>query len=69
VRSGDGGSFAMVMYSKRVDALAAAAIVQAVRLDTSEAPQREIEAKRKQQADERLALDKARSVNAPNFRP
>jgi len=69
VRSGDGSSFGMVMYSKRLQALAAAAILEAVRLDATEAPQREIEAKRKQQGDDRLALEKARSVNAPNFRP
>ena len=69
VRSGYGDSFAMVMYSKRLDALAAAAIAEAARLDAAEAPERAIEAKRKQQDDDRLVLEKARSVNAPNFRP
>jgi hypothetical protein len=69
VRSGYGDSFALVMYSKRLDALAATAITEAVRLDTAEAPERASEATRKQQQDDRLALEKARSVNAPNFRP
>jgi hypothetical protein len=69
VRSGYGDSFAMVMYSKRLDALAAAAIAEAARLDATEAPERAIEATRKQQQDDRFALDKARLVNAPNFRP
>lgn len=69
VRSGYGDSFAMVMYSKRLAALAAAAITEAVRLDATEAPEREIQAKKKQQEDERVTLEKARSVNAPNFRP
>ena len=38
VRSGYGDSFALVMYSKRLDALAAAAITEAARLDATEAP-------------------------------
>jgi len=69
VRSGDGRSYGMVMYSKPLLALAEAAITEAVRLDATEAPQRAIEVQRKQQADDQLALEKARSVNAPNFRP
>jgi hypothetical protein len=69
VRSGYGDSFALVMYSKRLDALATAAITQAVRLDATEAPERAIEASRKQEQDHRLALEKARLANAPNFKP
>lgn len=69
VRSGYGDSFAMVMYSQRVDALALGAIAEAARLDAKEAPARAIEAEKKLQQDERVALQKARSVNAPNFRP
>lgn len=69
VRTGDQASFAMVMYSKRLDALAEASMVEAIRLDAQEAPQREIEAQKKRQEAERLALERARSVNKPNFRP
>lgn len=69
VRTGDQSSFALILYSKRLDALAQAAIVEAVRLDAQEAPQREIERQNKQEADAQLVLDKARSVNKPNFRP
>ena len=69
VRSGYGDSFALVMYSKRLDALAAAAITEAARLDATEAPERAIEASRKQEQDQRLSLEKARQVNAPNFKP
>jgi hypothetical protein len=69
VRSGYGDSFALVMYSKRLDALATAAMMEAVRLDAKEAPERAIEASRRQEQDDRLALEKARSVNAPNFHP
>ena len=69
VRTGDQSSFALVLYSKGPDALAQAAIVEAVRLDVQEAPQREIEKQNKREEEERLVLDKARSVNRPNFRP
>ncbi|MGH9632883.1 MAG: hypothetical protein ACRD7E_31650 [Bryobacteraceae bacterium] len=69
VRTGDQSSFAMVLYSKRLDALAQAAIVEAVRLDAQEAPQREAEKQKKREKEERLILDRARSVNKPNFRP
>ena len=69
VQTGNRSSFAVVLYSKRVDALAQAAIVEAVRLDTKEAPQREIEKRQKREGDERVALEKARSANKPNFRP
>jgi hypothetical protein len=69
VQTGNRSSFAMVSYSKRVDALARAATVEAVQLETQEAPQREIEKQQKRADDERLALEKARSANKPNFRP
>ena len=69
VKSGDRSSFALILYSKRLDALAQAAIAEAARLDAQEAPQREIERRNKREADAQLVLDKARSVNKPNFRP
>ena len=69
VRTGDRSSFAMVLYSKRLDALAQAAIVEAVRLDAQEAPQREVEKQKNRDDADRLVLEKARSVNKPNFRP
>jgi hypothetical protein len=69
VRTGDQSSFAMVLYSKRLDALAQASIGEAVRLEAQEAPQREIEKQKKREAEEHLVLEKARSVNRPNFRP
>jgi hypothetical protein len=67
VRTGD--SFALVLYSKRLDDLAQAAITEAVRLEAQEAPQRELDKQKKQDDEERLALEKARLVNKPNFRP
>lgn len=69
VRTGDRSSFSLVLYSKRLDALAQAAIVQAVRLETQEAPQRELDRQKKRADDENLLLEKARSTNKPNFQP
>ena len=69
VRTGDRSSFALVLYSKRLEALALASIVEAARLDAQEAPQREIDKQKERDEAERLALDKARAVNKPNFRP
>jgi hypothetical protein len=69
VRTGDQSSFAMILYSKRLDVLAQAATVEAVRLDAQEAPAREIEKQKDRAETERLVGEKARSENKPNFRP
>jgi hypothetical protein len=69
VRTGDRSSFAMILYSKRLDALAQTAIVEAARMDKQEAPQRELDKQKKRDEEDRLVLEKARSVNKPNFRP
>lgn len=62
-------TFGLVAFSKRADALARAAIAEAIRLDEQEAPQREIERQKKQDAEDRTALEKVRLGNKPNFRP
>jgi hypothetical protein len=69
IRSSSGSAFSLVMFSKRLDALAQAAVTEAVRLDKEEAPQREAERQRQQEADTRAAQEKARLVNKPAFRP
>lgn len=69
VRTGDQSSFALVLYSKRLDALAQVAITEAVRLDAKDAPQREIDKQKDQAEAMRLVLEKARSANKPTFRP
>ena len=69
IRTGDQASFALILTSRRLDALAQEAIVEAVRLDALEAPQRAIDAQKEQEAETRLLLDKSRSTNIPNFRP
>jgi hypothetical protein len=69
VRTGDQASFAMILYSKQVEPVAEASIVKALKIEADEAPQREIDRKKKRDDEERLALEKVRSVNTPNFRP
>jgi len=61
--------FGIAAFSKRLDALAEKAILEAIRLDRQEAPEREIQRQKKEDDDNRLALDKARPGNKANFRP
>ncbi len=62
-------TFGLVVYSKRLDDLAQAAIVESVRLDQQEAPQREINSRKKKDEANRAKQEKARGVNKPPFRP
>jgi hypothetical protein len=62
-------TFGMVMYSKRLDSLARAAIVESVRLDKQEAPRREIERQKKKDEENRAQQEKARQANKAPFRP
>ena len=62
-------TFGLVVYSKRLDDLARAAIVESVRLDQQEAPQREINSRKKKDEANRAKQEKARGVNKPPFRP
>jgi hypothetical protein len=59
----------MVMYSKRLDALARTAIVESVRLDKHEAPRRETERQKKKDEENRTRQEKARQANKAPFRP
>ena len=61
--------FGMVVFSKQLDALAQLAIVEAIRLDEKEAPQREIARQKKEAEENRAAQEKVRPVNKANFRP
>jgi hypothetical protein len=69
IRSSYQVNFAMVVFSKRLDAVARAAIIEAVRLDEQEAPQREMERNRKQEERDRAQQEKARLKNKASFRP
>jgi hypothetical protein len=62
-------AFGMLVYSKRLDPLAQVAILKAIGLDEQEAPQREIERQRKEDAETRAAGEKARPANKASFRP
>lgn len=64
-----GSAPGMLVFSKRLDALAQAAIVQAIRLNELEAPQREIDRQKKQDEDKNAAGQKVRPVNKAKFRP
>lgn len=69
VRTGDHSSFALVLTDLRVDELARKASREAERLDMAEAPARAIEIQAKQDERAKTALEKARSLNLPNFKP
>jgi hypothetical protein len=62
-------TFELIAFSKKVNALAQVATVEADRLDALSAPQREINRQQMEDQKEREALEKARQVNKPNFRP
>jgi hypothetical protein len=61
--------YQLVLTSKTLNGPALAAIREAGRLDTKEAPQRDLDQRRKQTADARVASEKARVTNKAAFRP
>jgi hypothetical protein len=69
IRSEDRSSFALVLYSKRLDALAATATVEALRLEALAAPQKEADRAKKQAADTQALQEKSRLSNIASFRP
>lgn len=64
-----GSAPGMLIYLKRLDALAQVAIVEAIRLNRQEAPQREIDRLKKEDEEKNAAGQKVRPVNKANFRP
>jgi hypothetical protein len=62
-------TFGLVMYSKRLDALALAAIVESTRLDKQEAPRRDAERQKKKDEETRFRQEEARRVSKSSFRP
>ncbi len=68
-RSSYGAAPGLIVLSKRLDVLAQAAIVQAIRLNEQEAPQREIDLQKKLDDEKTAAGQKARPANKANFRP
>lgn len=68
-RSSYRGEFGLVGYSRKIETIATGSIVEARRLETAAAPQREVDRQQKEVENRRAAEEKARSVNRPNFRP
>jgi hypothetical protein len=64
-----GSAPGLLVFSKRLDALAQVAIVEAIHLNEQEAPQREIDRQKQQDDAKRAAAQKARPANKENFRP
>ena len=62
-------TFGIVVFSKRLDALARAAVAEAIRLDEQEAPQREAERQKRQDEENRTAQEKSRQANKATFQP
>jgi hypothetical protein len=68
-RTSYSSAYGMAAFSKGVNALAQKAIIEAIRLDEKEAPEREIQRQKKLDEENRLAQDKVRPGNKANFRP
>jgi len=62
-------NFGIVAFSKPLDSLAQAAIMESFRLDAREAPQRELERMEKENAENGTAREKARAINKATIRP
>lgn len=61
--------FQLVLISKALNARARSAIREAIRLDTLEAPQRELEKRKQDVAEASATRDKTRATNKAAFRP
>jgi hypothetical protein len=62
-------TFKLVLVHTRLDQLARSASIEATRLDTNEAPEREIARRQKEEDDAEAAREKARIENKAVFRP
>ena len=62
-------SFRLVVALTRLETLARTASATAVRMDSAEAPQREIDRKKKEAIDVADALEKAKTENKAQFKP
>jgi hypothetical protein len=62
-------AFRLTLTSPRLEALAAAAMADAVRLEASDVPQREAARLEQEAEDAEKSAERSRAVNQPNFRP
>lgn len=67
--SPDGSRYTLILTSPRLAALSRSAIAQAQRLDEREAPQREIDRRKKELADEQALQEQSRTTNKAAFTP
>jgi hypothetical protein len=68
-RSSFASEFRVIVSSPRLEGFARTAVMQAIRLDESEAPEREIARQKKEADDIRASQEKARLANKAAFRP
>jgi hypothetical protein len=64
-----GEAFRLIVADSALTQLAQSAASEAMKLDASEAPQRELAREKKEQEDAAAAAEKARRVNKPLFQP
>lgn len=69
VRFKDAQSFTLAVASKALDGPARLAMEMAIQLDNEEAPQRELDQKRKNELDTAAKLEEARLANRVRFQP
>jgi hypothetical protein len=69
IRAEDRSTFAMVLYSKALDAQAQTGMIEAARLDALEAPQKEADRVKKQAEENQTEQEKSRLANKASFRP
>jgi hypothetical protein len=69
VRPSYASTFGLVVFSRRLDALARAASVEAIRLDEQEAPKWATDRKQKQEDEDHARQATARRANKATFRP
>jgi hypothetical protein len=69
VRSAYNPTYGLIIFSRKADALAQAAIVRAGVLDQEQAPVRERERQKREAEAVRVGLEKARTANKGSFRP
>lgn len=69
VRSSYQSTLGLILVSKELEPSAREASAEAVRLDESEAPQREAEVERRKAEETRLKDEQSRRANKPAFRP
>ncbi len=69
VRGGYSRGLKLALVSKELSARARSAIAEAIRLDAQEAPQRELDRRKKTETETLIAGEKARRANKAAFRP